>query len=969
MVNAGHITSGFGIAVYLAGGGVLTNQSGGYINGYFTGVRIHQTSGTATVVNQANATINSALHYGVLIYGGARGSVTNAGTITGRQTGVELPSGGTAINSGTHALIEGASGIVARNHQGTVVNSGTVEGTYGPAIALFAGGQVTNQAGGLVKGISGGTGDRGDGVYVHGVYIPGSGIVRGTYIDGSVTNAGTIQGVGSASNGVYLHGGGAVTNSGAAALIEGFTGVNVQVYAGAVTNSGTIYGTSFKTKFIDISGTGVFLRAGGSVTNTGSAALITGGTGVEVVGAAGTVVNSGDIFGSSSVVVYLGDGGSVTNTTSTAQIEGPGSNQYGIEIAGAAGAVDNAGVINGEIGVDLKAGGSVINRAGGRIVAGSTGVVLNGAGTVTDYGAIYGFGGTAVSLGSTGDELALGGGAYLDGHAVGSAGTLALLGQYGFYGSVSGLGTGTLTGSVHAKLTGFSTYVVTQNAYWTFTGINSVDTGDTLVDQGTMIVGSGGTLLNNGAIVDRSFLDVGSPLTNNGTVTVDNAILNTTTLGGTGTIEVVNHGAVRLLGPASGAKIDFVGTGVVELASGNTSGVTLRDFTAGDTIALSDIAYNASNTVAYNASLHEIIVSNSGHSQLAAIHTANVTIAAGDKLALVNGSQTDIVEQLLCFLKGTRIRTDAGEVAVENLTVGHRVVTLSGATRPITWIGTGRVQATRGKRNAATPVIVRRGALADGVPSRDLHVTKGHSLFIDDVLIPVEFLVNHHSILWDDWARQVEIYHVELDAHDVLIANGAPAESYRDDGNRWLFSNANTAWDAAPQKPCTSILTGGALVDRVWRRLLDRCSSRPGVPLTNDPDLHLLVDDRRIDAFKRRDDYYSFHLPARPSAVRLVSRAGAPQELGLARDPRALGVAIRRLMLAHGKRLRVMQADDPRLARGYHAFEPDAGIRWTVGDATVPPDLFADMTVAGMLAVELSGLTAYADNGETRRAR
>jgi hypothetical protein len=64
----------------------------------------------------------------------------------------------------------------------------------------------------------------------------------------------------------------------------------------------------------------------------------------------------------------------------------------------------------------------------------------------------------------------------------------------------------------------------------------------------------------------------------------------------------------------------------------------------------------------------------------------------------------------------------------------------------IVWIGTGRVLAVRGRRNAATPVIVRKGALADNVPYYDLRVTKGHAFYVDDVLIPVEFLVNHRSI-------------------------------------------------------------------------------------------------------------------------------------------------------------------------------------------------------------------------------
>ena len=164
---------------------------------------------------------------------------------------------------------------------------------------------------------------------------------------------------------------------------------------------------------------------------------------------------------------------------------------------------------------------------------------------------------------------------------------------------------------------------------------------------------------------------------------------------------------------------------------------------------------------------------------------------------------------------------------MQDLAVGDLVTTLRGAARPIAWIGTGTVLATRGQRTAATPVIVRKGALADNVPNRDLRVTKGHSLYLDGVLIPVEFLVNHRSILWDDRAQEVELYHIELETHDVLIANGAPAESYRDDGNRWLFRNANSGWDLPPQEPCAPVLTGGPLVDAVWRRLLDRAGPRP----------------------------------------------------------------------------------------------------------------------------------------------
>jgi hypothetical protein len=101
------------------------------------------------------------------------------------------------------------------------------------------------------------------------------------------------------------------------------------------------------------------------------------------------------------------------------------------------------------------------------------------------------------------------------------------------------------------------------------------------------------------------------------------------------------------------------------------------------------------------------------------------------------------------------------------------------------------------------------------VPHQDLYVTKAHSLYIDGVLIPVEFLVNHRTIVWDDRAREVEIYHVELESHDILIANGVPAESFRDDGNRWLFQNAQTGTGLPPQEPYAPVLTGGSVVDAV----------------------------------------------------------------------------------------------------------------------------------------------------------
>jgi Hint domain-containing protein len=454
-----------------------------------------------------------------------------------------------------------------------------------------------------------------------------------------------------------------------------------------------------------------------------------------------------------------------------------------------------------------------------------------------------------------------------------------------------------------------------------------------------------------------------SNFNNSGTISVKNASLEITgTIAANtsvrGSLVIGPSGTLQLDAGVANQDIDFLdntGTLVIESLSSISNTTTISGLAAGDSIVIPHLPANFTEN--YNA-VTGVLTLSQGLTVLGSVRFGG---------AIKPSASTIKNSVVICFVSGTLIATDAGEIPVERLQIGDRVVTLNGKTEPVVWIGTGQVLATRGRRNEATPVIVRKGAIANNVPHHDLHVTKGHAFYLDEVLIPVEFLVNHRSIEWDDRAQEVTIYHVELASHQILLANGAPAESYRDDGNRWLFRNANEGWAFPPKPPYAPVLTGGSVVDAVWRRLLDRAGPRPGLPLTDDPDLHLLVDDKRLEPAALAKDYYLFKLDNVPGTTRLVSRAAAPQELGLSRDQRSLGVGVHQLIVRQGNKFCALQADHPLLWHGFHSFEAENGCRWTTGDALLPGSLFSGFSGPLELVVRTCGTTFYVEDARISR--
>src|SRR5271167_598533 len=132
-----------------------------------------------------------------------------------------------------------------------------------------------------------------------------------------------------------------------------------------------------------------------------------------------------------------------------------------------------------------------------------------------------------------------------------------------------------------------------------------------------------------------------------------------------------------------------------------------------------------------------------------------------------------------CFLKGTTIRTADGDSTIEDLAVGDLLPSFFGGTRPIQWIGRYSFKEsdpTKAWVKDVLPVRVARSALGPNVPHADLCITKGHALLIDGVLVPVCNLINGATItLYDARALdELEFFHIKLERHDVIYAEGTP---------------------------------------------------------------------------------------------------------------------------------------------------------------------------------------------------
>jgi hypothetical protein len=375
------------------------------------------------------------------------------------------------------------------------------------------------------------------------------------------------------------------------------------------------------------------------------------------------------------------------------------------------------------------------------------------------------------------------------------------------------------------------------------------------------------------------------------------------------------------------------------------NGVVVNGFATTDTLDVTDLTFGPHESYSFLAdsgdpTSGELVISNGGGGT-EDINFSNLVGGTTFHVTADGSGGTDIT--LACYLRGTRIRTLRGEVPIEALSISDQVVCSSGNSRPVRWLGHRRIDCSRyPEPSSVWPICIRAGALAEQQPNRDLWVSPGHAVVVDGILVQAEQLLNGVTI--ERVARErVEYWHVELDAHDTLLAEGLASESYLDTGNRTAFVNGGAFLEAYPDfrakqwtETCLPLVIGGVALREARERVLRRAMEL-GYSITQDSDVHLVADGVRIDPVILDGKRFAFLIPAGRSSIELCSRTFVPSYVHAdSRDGRRLGICVGRLQIDGDD---WALDDQAKFAQGWYAPEwPTAewGHRWS-SDCTPLP--------------------------------
>ena len=507
--------------------------------------------------------------------------------------------------------------------------------------------------------------------------------------------------------------------------------------------------------------------------------------------------------------------------------------------------------------------GTIASVDFGQIVVGADVAAFVNTGTITAASVVFQRAMTLAQLGTINGGLSFDAGLDLGGGTL-SAQTLAVGGvlQDGSIG-----GTGTLTLQSGATLDnvaiGAGVTVLNQGSVPVvvvdppLTSVVTLDQATNELDFRTVSSFDGGIVLGPGASSDViGVFTVGGVTLGPDFSFIDSQPSSLVTFGGSGTLQ--NQGTWTVAGAAIAVGATLDGSGLIQIADGATLsiatlaataapavafgagsstlvlpgtgaiGATLSGLAAGDSIDLASVSSKLSGGTFGNGGAEAVgdtldVTGASGEGAKIPLGSS----ATGLSFTVVPDGSGGSVVEVACFATGTRIAAAAGDVPVEQLRAGDLVWTQAGRLAPVRWLGHRRIDCRRHPRpGQVLPVRIAADAFAPGVPARPLLLSPDHAVFLEGVLIPVRALLNGGSIAQLDEA-EICYWHVQLDRHDILLAEGVPAESYLDTGNRAAFGNGGTVmqlhadfsrrlWDG---DACAKLVVAGPLLDRVRARL------------------------------------------------------------------------------------------------------------------------------------------------------
>ena len=143
-----------------------------------------------------------------------------------------------------------------------------------------------------------------------------------------------------------------------------------------------------------------------------------------------------------------------------------------------------------------------------------------------------------------------------------------------------------------------------------------------------------------------------------------------------------------------------------------------------------------------------------------------------------------------CFTPGTLIATDSGARPVEDLTVGDKIRTRDNGYQEIRWIGArwlNGLQLTDYPH--LKPVLIRRGALGDDLPDRDMRLSPNHRVLVAsdrtalyfeerEVLCAAKHLINNRGV-YEVSTTGTTYIHIMFGRHEVVLSDGAWTESFQ----------------------------------------------------------------------------------------------------------------------------------------------------------------------------------------------